>query len=73
MNAGIQHTVFICLGVLKIEQNYIKQYQNLQFNTKTLFSGYGILWLTGFALKKGAIQDSMSIFITIFIFEFLIL
>ena len=35
-------------------QNYIKQYKSLQ--TNTLFSGYRILKLTGFA-TKGAIQD----------------
>ena len=37
-----------------LKQNYIKQYKSLQ--TNTLFSGYRILKLTGFA-KKGAIQD----------------
>ena len=41
--------IYICL-----KQNYIKQYKSLQ--TNTLFSGYRILKLTGFA-KKGAIQD----------------
>ena len=41
--------IYICL-----KQNYIKQYKSLQ--TNTLFSGYCILKLTGFA-KKGAIQD----------------
>ena len=41
--------IYICL-----KQNYIKQYRSLQ--TNTLFSGYRILKLTGFA-KKGAIQD----------------
>ena len=41
--------IYICL-----KQNYIKQYKSLQ--TNTLFSGYPILKLTGFA-KKGAIQD----------------
>ena len=42
--------IYICL-----KQNYIKQYKSLQ--TNTLFSGYRILKLTGFAKKKGAIQD----------------
>ena len=42
--------IYICL-----KQNYIKQYKSLQ--TNTLFSGYRILYLTGFAKKTGAIQD----------------
>ena len=45
-------TIFIIYICLK--QNYIKQYKSLQ--TNTLFSGYRILKLIGFA-KKCAIQD----------------
>ena len=38
-----------------LKQNCIKQYKSLQ--TNTLFSGYRILYLTGFAKKTGAIRD----------------
>ena len=46
------HDIFIIYICLK--QNYIKQYKSLQ--TNTLFTGYRILKLIGFA-KKGAIQE----------------
>jgi len=46
--------VYIFIIYICLKQNYIKQYKSLQINT--LFSGYRILKLTGFA-KKGAIQD----------------
>ena len=39
--------IYIC-----IKQNYIKQYKSLQFNSNILFSGYRILWLTGFVKKQ---------------------
>ena len=48
-NVLLLFIIYICL-----KQNYIKQYKS--FQTNTIFSGYRILKLTGFA-KKGAIQD----------------
>ena len=57
VNVSSEHNglniIFIIYNCLK--QNYIKQYKSLQ--TNTLFSGYRILKLTGFAKKTGAIQD----------------
>ena len=49
-----EYTRYIFIIYICLKQNYIKQYKSLQ--TNTLFSGYRILKLTGFA-KKGAIQD----------------
>ncbi len=47
--------IYICLKQNNLNNEVIvKQYKSLQ--TNTLFSGYRILKLTGFA-KKGAIQD----------------
>ena len=52
--ADLRHLRLIFIIYICLKQNYIKQYKSLQ--TNTLFSGYCVLKLTGFA-KKGAMQD----------------